>query len=528
MSSVPNPSLDDGLHALNQGDYSVAIAHLEGVRETELDDSLVTRASQALVMAYQGNGNTENAIALCQQLAHHPNPTVREWASATLADLAAGEGLNPPTDVQSATPSNPTGFVAFTPTSSQTKTPSRGTPSTIKQQPAGSTKGQFSGQARQQRPPHASDTPSDASRLAKTALSENSRINSASTPENLQPVSFSPASTSDSSDFWARRKWRNSGRAQKWSPLKPSKLIRLWAIEIVSAIAFFWVLRFTVRFLMQNTNFILVKLPVLEPFQPFYRDPTLTLGILVVILLITSPWLIDGLLKGFHGFQTLSLTQLSCHSPEAARVVQRVCRQRRLPQPKLGILPTDAPVALTYGNLPQTARIVISEGLFSQLADDEIATLYANQLGHILNWDFVLMSLGVLIIQIPYLIYWQVARWGEQLSGWIERKLPSWLGFLSLLVSGIAGVVAAVSYGVYWVLRLPLLWLSRARVYYSDRLAAETTGNPNGLTRALLKSGIGIAGNIQNEGKTSRLLESLDLLLPVGYQQAIPLSSCSP
>jgi cell division inhibitor SulA len=52
MTSVPNPSLDAGQRALKQGNYSVAIAHLEGVCETELDDSLVARASQELVRAY--------------------------------------------------------------------------------------------------------------------------------------------------------------------------------------------------------------------------------------------------------------------------------------------------------------------------------------------------------------------------------------------------------------------------------------------------------------------------------------------
>ncbi|HAG85324.1 MAG TPA: hypothetical protein DCL61_30315, partial [Cyanobacteria bacterium UBA12227] len=56
MTSVPNPSLDTGLAALKQGNYSMAIAHLEGVREIELDESLVSRAAMGLVTAYRRIG----------------------------------------------------------------------------------------------------------------------------------------------------------------------------------------------------------------------------------------------------------------------------------------------------------------------------------------------------------------------------------------------------------------------------------------------------------------------------------------
>ncbi len=59
MASVPNPSLDAGLNALEQGNYSVAIAHLEGVCETELDDSVVSVASKELVTAYRRSGALE-------------------------------------------------------------------------------------------------------------------------------------------------------------------------------------------------------------------------------------------------------------------------------------------------------------------------------------------------------------------------------------------------------------------------------------------------------------------------------------
>jgi Zn-dependent protease with chaperone function len=43
--------------------------------------------------------------------------------------------------------------------------------------------------------------------------------------------------------------------------------------------------------------------------------------------------------------------------------------------------------------LPDTARLVVSKGLFTYLDDDEAATVYAHELGHIVHWDFALMTL---------------------------------------------------------------------------------------------------------------------------------------
>lgn len=540
MASVPNPSFEAGQAALKQGNYSVAIAYFEDVCETELDDSLISRASIGLVTAYRQSGDTQKAIALCQQLTQHPDSKVKQWAVSTLTNLAAGQPASGNPSVSDSTgfvpledtPPNPstldsTGFVSFNPAPSKPQTPQQVPPSKVKQPLADSTNHSSSSSNIQNSkfrtgkrvPPL--ETSSDVSEL------EHTQGNLDSPTADSSPVPI-PSPSTPPSPITPHPRWRKSGRAKSWSPLKPIKLIRLWLVQIGTAIALFWVLHFLVQFLMRTTNTILVKLPLLNPFQLFYRDPTLGLLIVLAILLILSPWLMDALLKQFHGFKVLPLTQLASRCPDAAQVMQRFCRQRRLPVPKLGILPTKAPVALTYGNLPRTARIVVSEGLLEQLTDDEMATLYANQMGHIVNKDFILMSLGVSVIQLPYIIYWQVAQWGEALVSLINNKLPSYGRILSLLLLGITGVIASFSYGIYWLLRLPLLWFSRARVYYSDRLATETTGNPNGLSRALLKIALGITEDIQENRQTSGLLESFDLLLPIGYQQAITLGSCSP
>ncbi|MDY7021438.1 MAG: hypothetical protein SWJ54_08750 [Cyanobacteriota bacterium] len=67
-------------------------------------------------------------------------------------------------------------------------------------------------------------------------------------------------------------------------------------------------------------------------------------------------------------------------------------------------------------------------------------------------------------------------------------------------------------------------WVSRRRIYYHDRTACNLTGNPNGLSRAIVKIEIGMVKEIENKG-TSSLLEGFDLLMPVSYKQAMIFSS---
>jgi hypothetical protein len=71
----------------------------------------------------------------------------------------------------------------------------------------------------------------------------------------------------------------------------------------------------------------------------------------------------------------------------------------------------------------------------------------------------------------------------------------------------IAGQVALVAYIFYIVGTYLLLYLSRTREYFADRFAAETTGNPNALSRALVKIAYGLVEEGQKATEPSRLVE---------------------
>ena len=204
-----------------------------------------------------------------------------------------------------------------------------------------------------------------------------------------------------------------------------------------------------------------------------------------------SPYLMDLTQQWLYKTRWVSLVDIDAKSPETAAVIQRVCQERNLKQPRLGIIDDQNPTAFTYGSLPNQARLVVSEGLFTYLDDDEIATVYAHELGHIVHWDFAVMTLASTLVQITYLIYVFTRR--------LERGGEK--------VKDIASSIAITAYVFYLVGTYILLYLSRTREYFADHFAAETTGNPNALSRALVKIAYGIVEESQKAKEPSRLLE---------------------
>lgn len=229
-------------------------------------------------------------------------------------------------------------------------------------------------------------------------------------------------------------------------------------------------------------------------------DPLQGLAIAISITLIfniaaffLSPFLMDLTQHWLYQTRWVELAEVESLSPETARVIRQVCQQKNLKTPRLGIINDQNPTAFTYGSLPNSARLVVSQGLFTYLDDDETATVYAHELGHIVHWDFAVMTVASTLVQICYLIYSTARRFGR---GGGDSKIKD--------AMQTAALVAYVFYifGTYL-----LLYLSRTREYFADHFAAESTGNPNGLSRALVKIAYGILEEGSRSPEPSRLIE---------------------
>ncbi|MBD2060443.1 M48 family metalloprotease [Oculatella sp. FACHB-28] len=544
-----NSSLDEGLRALKQKNYAAAIASLKPALQATRPLT-VLKAQMALVKAYQEIGQIEQAIALCQTLSTSANQRTRSWAAQTLSDLAqrypqAGSALREAAHSRraSVTPQEPasrsvnskldqTGFVPLE-NSSESSDASLAEADATGFVPLNSSSANVSRPSIPRAENRTVIQPVDEEEMDETGTGETSLANPFVFPADVEDsgVTSRPElptqiqshtqiqlgdrplqptdPQSDSTPAYFPR-WRQAGRAQRWTPLGTVKQWQLWLAQIGTTIALFWIIRAVLEVAHLASNAVFSTLRLYQ-FVVYGFDPTWWIIYPLIALFCGSPWILDFLLRRFYGLKSLNLSRLENYSPESARVLKRICGQRRWTVPALGILPTTAPLALTYGCLPRKARIVVSQGLLEQLADDEIAAICAGELAHIAHWDFAILSLVALVTQLPYLLYRQAAQWGDR------QQNPFLRGSLA--------VVAAVGYWLYRAFRWAGLWLSRLRVYYSDRTAVEITGNPNGLTRALLKIAISTTDEIRRQRQTSNLIESFELLAPVGYQTALSLGS---
>jgi Zn-dependent protease with chaperone function len=230
------------------------------------------------------------------------------------------------------------------------------------------------------------------------------------------------------------------------------------------------------------------------------NDPVTGLAIAIAITLVfntaaffLSPFLMDFTQSWLYKTRWVKLAEIERLSPETAKIIRQVCQQKNITTPRLGIIDDQNPTAFTYGSLPNSARLVVSQGLFTYLDDDEVATVYAHELGHIVHWDFAVMTVASTLVQICYLVYSTAKRFTR---GGGDNKIKDALET--------AGFVAYIFYVIGTYL---LLYLSRTREYFADHFAAETTGNPNGLSRALVKIAYGIVEEGSRAQEPSRLIE---------------------
>ncbi len=139
---------------------------------------------------------------------------------------------------------------------------------------------------------------------------------------------------------------------------------------------------------------------------------TLTIIINAVIWLI-SPWISDLSLRWFNKMVFLDDAEAKTRFPRVHALVHDVAGQYGFSAPRLGIIPDRNPTAFTYGLLRSNARIVVTDGIFEFLNEDEQRAVVAHELGHIVNRDFIVMTAAGTLVQILYQVYAASMRSGK-------------------------------------------------------------------------------------------------------------------
>ncbi|MGB7248136.1 MAG: zinc metalloprotease HtpX [Phormidesmis sp.] len=449
--------LNVGITAYQRGDYERAIASLLKLAQTA-SPSYRLKAGMGLARTYIAQQEWAKAKAVCQKLSESSKPSVQKWAQAALLKIESGQASSQTSGKAKGRQPRPlSGFSPLTPPS-----------------------------------PEASET-------SHLSVFHYDYLNGEAHEENSEKT------IEESSEKNGSYEWVNAGRLTKGRALGKMRQSQRRTAQVSGAIALWVLLRYALC-----ASVFLINLPLngADRLLPFWvrqipidnGSLNWTITTLLGFVMIAVPWLWDFLLQLTAQRQPFSLSLLRVHSPEAATALGRQCRQRRWPLPTLWKLPTAVPLLFSYGWHPRNARLVVSEGLLTQLAADEIAALVAYECTHWQYGHWPLLSLHGLVLQIFHQLYWQLALWGN--------RQPLYLRWPT-------GVMATLSYSIFWLVRLPGLWISRARTYYGDRTATEATGNPNGLARALIKFSFGLAASVERQGYTPTLIESTALLLPV-------------
>jgi Zn-dependent protease with chaperone function len=192
--------------------------------------------------------------------------------------------------------------------------------------------------------------------------------------------------------------------------------------------------------------------------------------ILIAIQYLASPWLIEM-------FFSISWDE-DAIPPAQRAFVERLCRERGLPMPRLGIIYSGTPNAFAFGRLRRDARVVVTEGLLKMLTEDEANAVLAHEVGHIAHYDFAVMALASMA---PLLLY-QIYIWTDRINN--------------------LRTVSYAAYLAYWVGQIMVLLLNRTREYGADHFSAEVTRQPSVLSSALVKICYGM---LQERSEARRL-----------------------
>ncbi len=155
-----------------------------------------------------------------------------------------------------------------------------------------------------------------------------------------------------------------------------------------------------------------------------------------------------------------------------APMVKRLCERMGMPEPKLWVIPEDAPNAFATGRNPSHSSVAVTMGLLKLMKDEEIEGVIAHELGHIKNRDILISSIAATFgAAITYLAHFAMFFGGRRDDDDAPNPI---VAIATMLLAPIAAALIQMA-------------ISRTREFGADASAAKYTGSPRGLVSALEK-----------------------------------------
>lgn len=224
----------------------------------------------------------------------------------------------------------------------------------------------------------------------------------------------------------------------------------------------------------------LVLLLAVEAFGAGFQVAVLSAIAIIVFQYLVAPFAMDLFLKYLRSTRWVSKEELPSHLQD---FIQKVCGAKGIPFPQVGMIQDGNSNAFTYGHYPGNARLILTSGLLEILEEDELEAVVGHELGHVLHWDILIMTVASLAPILLYYLYRVLIRAKSDRKG---TPLP---------------LIALLCYVFYLISEYLVLFLSRAREYYADRFSGRIIRNPNALARALVKIAYGLAAARQEEAE---------------------------
>lgn len=161
--------------------------------------------------------------------------------------------------------------------------------------------------------------------------------------------------------------------------------------------------------------------------------------------------------------------------PELHAMLEELATRAKMPVPKLYRMADPSPNAFATGRDPAHGVVAVTDGLLALLDKREIRGVLAHELAHIQRRDILVGTIGAVLAGAVSHIA-SMLQWTALLGGGSEEE-DGGGGLGALLFAMIAGLGAT----------LLQFAVSRAREYGADAWAAELTGDPEALARALYR-----------------------------------------
>jgi heat shock protein HtpX len=207
----------------------------------------------------------------------------------------------------------------------------------------------------------------------------------------------------------------------------------------------------------------------------YYFDIGLYFSIPLILLIVIGQWLLSPTIVS-------SATKLRYlkrgENQFLENMVTELANASHIAPPRLAVVPDSTPNAFVFGRTASSSTLAVHEGLLQKFRPEEIKAVVAHEIGHIKHNDMVIMTLASAVPLVAYI----VSRGILWRSGGRRGK-----------DAGTLILVGIVSFLVYLISQLLVLYLSRSREFFADTYSAYITGHPRNLRSALAKLTYGLS-----------------------------------